>query len=341
VFGRVTCASGLEIPLLRFDAPCKDDGSCLSSGGEVRERHEYARNPAFGADPQDPPGVSLQRFALYGDWQRPDGWRVFAELHSALESGRAAGPGPTDQNRLELQNAFLDAPLPIAPGVEARIRIGRQEMQFGSARLISVRDGPNVRRTFDGARLLIRSGRWAVDAIAVRPRDDEPGAFDDSTDDARALWGVYATRRLGAGNERGVDVYYLGYRNDDAVFDQGKGSERRHTLGVRYFGSHGPWDWNAEPMVQFGRFGRGDLRAWTIATETGYTWSDLRWRPRVMLSANIASCDRNPEDAGLGTFDPLFDARNKHTAAHELAAPTRIRGPGNRGEHPRPPPPGP
>lgn len=285
-------------------------GTCRSFGGEVRQRYERTRNPAFGADAQDPRGVWLQRFALHGDWQQPEGWRGFAELQGALESGRAGGPGPTDENRLELQNAFLEAPLPESPEMVARLRIGRQEMQLGSARLVGVRDGPNVRRTFDGARLLLRSRRWAVDAIAVRPRDDRPGAFDDRTDDSRALWGVYGTHPMGAGDPRGIDVYYLGYRNDDAVFDQGRASERRHTLGVRYFGAHGPWDWNVEPMVQFGTFGGRELRAWTIASETGYTWSELRWRPRAMLSANIASGDRDPGDADLETFNPLFPRGN-------------------------------
>lgn len=276
----------------------------------MRERYEYTKHPAFGADPQDRHGVWLQRFALHGDWQWPQGWRAFAELHGAHENGRAGGPGPTDENQLELQNAFLEAPFPAAPGVEARLRVGRQEMQFGSARLVSVRDGPNVRRTFDGVRLLVRSDVWLVDAIAARPRDDQPGAFDDSTDDSRALWGLYATRWMGADDERGLDVYYLGYQNDDAVFDQGRASERRHTLGVRFFGSRGSWDWNVEPMVQFGRFGGDELRAWTIASETAYTWSEIAWRPRVVLSANIASGDRNSADPDLETFNPLFPRGN-------------------------------
>lgn len=144
----------------------------------------------------------------------------------------------------------------------------------------------------------------------MRPRDDQPGVFDDSTDDTQSLWGIYAGRRLGADRTRGIDAYYLGYQNDAAAFDQGTGSERRHTIGIRYSGSNGAWDRNIEPMVQFGRFGHGDIRAWTIATETGFTWTERRWRPRVMLSANTASGDRDAADADLQTFNPLFPRGN-------------------------------
>jgi len=281
----------------------------MSLGGEIRERYEYTHNPGFGAEPQDTDGVWLQRVAVHGDLQWGQHARIFAELHSALEHGRAGGPSPVDENEAELQNAFVELELPPTDG-GVLLRIGRQEMQFGSARLVSVRDGPNVRRTFDGGRIMARSGPWRLDALAVRPRKDRTGAFDDSTDDSKALWGIYATRALEWPAPSGADLYYLGYRNDNAVFDQGSGPETRHTLGARLFGNYRGWSWNWEAMIQFGRFGGADLRAWTIASETGYTWSNARLRPRLMLSANIASGDRDPQDPDLQTFNPLFPRGN-------------------------------
>jgi hypothetical protein len=63
-------------------------------------------------------------------------------------------------------------------------------------------------------------------------------------------------------------------------------------------------------MVQFGSFGEGDLRAWTIASGAAYTWSERPWQPRLTLSANVASGDRNPGDPDLETFNPLFPRGN-------------------------------
>jgi hypothetical protein len=176
--------------------------------------------------------------------------------------------------------------------------------------LISVRDGPNVRRTFDGIRVRLDAGLWDFNAIAVRPRKDNQGAFDDSSDRSQALWGAYVTRRFTPQAVSGLDLYYLSYQNDDATFDQGSAAERRHTLGIRLFGSAERWRWNLEPLVQFGKFGDADLRAWTIASETSYAWPQQTWSPRLTLSANIASGDRDPLEPDLQTFNPLYPRGN-------------------------------
>jgi hypothetical protein len=286
------------------------DGRYLSLGGEIRQRYEYTHNPGFGADPQDPHGVWLQRFAFHSDLQWSDHVRVFAELHSVLENGRAAGPSPVDEDELEFQNAFLEGRFGLASGSDIRVRVGRQELQLGSARLISVRDGPNVRRTFDGVRVMAQAERWTIDAIAVRPRKNESGIFDDSTDDTQALWGLYLTRSPREGRALGLDAYYLVREQDDALYDQGSAAETRRTLGLRFFGSSGGWTWNVEPMVQFGEFGTGQIRAWTIGTETGYTWSDRNWQPSLKVSANIGSGDRDRLAPDLQTFSPLYPRGN-------------------------------
>jgi hypothetical protein len=282
----------------------------FSLGGEVRERYEHTNNPGFGADPEDAHGVWLQRLALHGDLHLNGRWRIFAELHSVLENGRAAGPGATDENELEFQNSFVEARFESVDDTDVLIRAGRQELQLGSARLISVRDGPNVRRTFDGLRMILQRGSWTWNAIAARPRRDQPGAFDDSTSESQGLWGLYATRKLGTSGDLGVDAYYLGYRNNDALFDQGASSERRHTLGARFFGTSGGWEWNVEPMVQLGSVDDAGLSAWTIASTTNYSWSQVPWEPRLTLSANIASGDRDPQDPDLQTFNPLYPRGN-------------------------------
>ena len=313
---RVAAEACEEILLIRSEPAVESERGCtldgktsLSYGGEVRQRYEYTSNPGFGADVQDPRGVWLQRYAVHGELRWHEDARLFAELRSALESGRAAGPSPVDQDALEFQNLFLQARLPVTHA-ELQLRLGRQEMQFGSARLVSVRDGPNVRRTFDGVRAIARAGPWTFNLLALHPRKDRQGTFDDSADKGRTLWGVYSTGQFGGDIDRGIDLYYLGYQNDDAVFDQGSAAERRHTLGMRYFGSQGGWEWNLEPMVQFGRYGNANLRAWTVASETSYTWSHVTLRPSLKLSANVASGDRDPDDPDLETFNPLFPRGN-------------------------------
>ena len=295
-----------------------DEDVWLSLGGEIRQRYEYVHNPAFGADPQDDRGVWLHRYTLHGDLTLGPHLRAFAQLFSAQEAGRAGGPSPVDENQLEFQNAFLDLRAPVSPGATSTLRLGRQELDFGSGRLVDVRDGPNVRRGFDAGRAFLAAGDWRVDALLARPRAVDSGAFDDEANDAQTLWGFYASGDTGIPAIGTLDLYYLGFRDEDAAFVQGAAEERRHSFGARLSGNRGPWDWNWEAVYQTGSFGEGDIDAWTLASVTGYRFSELRWQPRVALSANIASGDDDPDDADLGTFNPLFPRGNYFSEAAVL-----------------------
>lgn len=303
---------------LKYIPLAPDEKLVLSIGGEVRQRYEYTHDPLFGANPQDKAGVWLQRYSLHGDLNLGPRVRVFAQLSSALETGRAEGPSPVDENKLNLQNAFVDLNVPLGQQSALILRGGRQELTFGSGRLVDVREGPNVRRTFDAARATVELAGWHVDALAARPRRPRPGVFDDEANHGQALWGVYAVGGEGWLPLGSIDLYYLGYEDDAAVFAQGTARERRHSIGTRLHGAERNWDWNWEAIYQFGRFGEGNISAWTIASETGFTFEDRPWRPRIALSANIASGDSNPANADLGTFDPLFPRGNYFSQAAVL-----------------------
>lgn len=292
-----------------------DSHGYLTIGGEVRQRYEYTNNPSFGQDPQDKRGVWLQRYSLFGDlhWNRH--LRFFGQLTSALEAGRAEGPSPVDEDKLEWQNAFIDLAPDIWSDREARLRLGRQEMVFGSGRIVDVREGPNVRRTFDGGRGFVIDNRWRVDVVAARPRLDRPDAFDDKTNDTQALWGIYSVLQKPLPYPGNLDLYYLGYENENSTYVQGTAHEDRHSFGARYWGDSGSLSWNWEMLYQFGRFGGGDIIAWTLATETAYQWADIRWKPTLKLSINIASGDDDPDDSDLGTFNPLYPRGNYFSEA--------------------------
>lgn len=66
---------------------------------------------------------------------------------------------------------------------------------------------------------------WQVTALYFRPVDNRLDDFDDRTSTQKSLWGVYATRWLGDSRANGFDVYYLGLRDRNAVYDQGAGRE--------------------------------------------------------------------------------------------------------------------
>jgi hypothetical protein len=288
------------------------DMNWLSLGGEARWHYDYAHHPAWGDDPQDRHGVLLQRYVLHADLHESARLRQFVQLYSALEDGRAGGTSPIDENRLDVQQAFAEFLLgDVDHGLQ--LRLGRQELAFGSARLVDVREGPNVRRSFQGVVLAGQLAGWRVDVLAVRPVRSRVGSFDDKADSGQALWGLYGVLPSSAAGT--LDLYYLGYHNRAARYEQGTALELRHTLGARLSGERTGWDWNWELIGQAGDFGDGHIAAWSLASDTGYNWEHAPWRPRLGLSANIASGDRNPQHSGLQSFSALFPRGNYFSEA--------------------------
>lgn len=278
----------------------------LTFGGESRSRYEYFRHAQWGAGPQDDNGYFLQRTMLHADWHPHDRVRVFAQLKSGLETGRTGGPRGTDEDQLDLNQAFVDVNWPASTDTAVTWRLGRQEIALGSWRLLSPREAPNVRLAFEGARAIFVHHRWRIDALAVRPVQTARGVFDDHADRSQKLWGLYAVLPLSADRRTSLDVYYLGYERDAGRFASGVAHENRQTVGSRLWGNLGNWDYNGEAVLQGGRFGASSIHAWMLSLDTGYTFPALPGKPRVGVKGGIASGDRDPTDNTLGTYNALF-----------------------------------
>lgn len=277
-----------------------------SFGGEMRERYEYYENYNWGLGPQDPNGYLLQRYLLSGDLHYGDTFRAFGQFMAALEDGRVNGPRPTDEERGDLHQGFFDVKLGEEEFGKWTTRVGRQEMFYGSQRLVSVRESPNIRLSFDGARLIYQNDLLRVDAFATKPVKTVEGYFNDEPNPDSTFWGLYGVLPLSFLPGGNVDFYYLGFENDQAVYFQGTGREVRHSIGTRIWGKQSAWDYNVELVYQFGSIGDADISAWTAASETGYSFGSVPLRPRLFLKADVASGDRDPDDANLQTFNALF-----------------------------------
>jgi hypothetical protein len=287
------------------------DPNYLSFGGEVRERFEFYHNQDAGLPPANAQGNNadfLQRYLLHADFHLSAYFRVFGQIVTGLEDGRIGGPRPDiDRDAFGVHQAFADFVLPLAGEKDTlTARLGRQEFEYGSGRLIDVRDGVNLRLSFDAARLLLHAGDWEVDGWWGKPVLNRPGVDDDIPNPARSFWGVYGVQPLPLLPKGNVDLYYLGFENKDAVYVQGAGYELRHTLGTRLWGRPLPWEYNLEYDWQFGRFGSGNIEAWSAAHAVRYNLSDLPLKPRLGLRFDFTSGDNNPNSPNLQTFNPLF-----------------------------------
>lgn len=304
---RETCPNRL------FENPSID----VTLGGEIRQRYEYTHNPSFGDDPQDDAGVWLQRFTAHADVVVGDQLRVFTQLLSANELGREGGPSPVDEDRFAVQNLFAEL---RDPSGTVSLRVGRQELRYGRGRLINMREGPNVRRTFDAARLFLDT-RWAkADVLVSRPVRPLPGSFDNTPSDTEMLFGVHATTKPEMLPLGRADFYVFHFEDEAARYAQGRGEEERTSVGLRLFGGLNGWDWNWEAVYQFGDFSGGDIRAWMLAADTGYSFQDVPWTPRVGFNATFSSGDEDPNDGTLETFNPMYPLGSYFTEVAFLSA---------------------
>ena len=308
--------SFLKDPSLRQDLwdplkyiPLGPEGWYLSIGGGAREVLEQVGNDNWGKQPYTNT-FYLERYVLHTDWHFGKYFRTYVELKSDWESFRKGGPRPIDEKKLDFEEAFVEVGAEEGDNWVA-VLAGRQQLNYGSGRLVSVREGPNVRQSFDGARLKSRIGGWRIDGWAVRPDLDKPGFFDNVPDHGTAFWGVYAThpwrRRVS------FDSYYLGLDRKSFTYNRGTAQETRHSVGARLWRppatKESDWDFDYEGVWQFGSFGADGIRAWTFASDSGYTFSSVPLKPRISVKADISSGD-DPRSGSLGTFSPIFPMGN-------------------------------
>jgi len=308
--------SFLKNPSLRQDPwdrlkyiPLGPEGWFLTIGGEAREALEQVGNDNWGKQPYTNT-FFLERYMLHADWHFGKHVRAFVQLKSGLESFRQGGPRPIDEKKIDFEAAFVE----IGAGEGDHwvvLQAGRQELNYGSGRLVSVREGPNVRQSFDAAKLKVKFGAWRVDAFAARPDLDKPGFFDNVPDHRTSFWGVYATRPWR--RRMSFDSYYLGLDRKFFTYNRGTAQETRHTLGARLWRppatKESGWDLDYEAVWQFGSFGANGIRAWTVASDTGYSFLAAPLSPRISVKADISSGD-DPRSHSLGTFSPIFPVGN-------------------------------
>ncbi len=160
------------------------------------------------------------------------------------------------------------------------LRAGRQELLYGSQRLIAVRDGPNNRQSFDAVKLIYGGGGFKADVFYSHYVRSRQQIFDDGFNKNTKLWGIYTTiNRIPVLQQ--VDLYYLGLWKRSAAFDDGTGRELRHSTGARVWGTKNNIRYDMEGLWQFGKFADKNIRAWTLSVNAGYKFNQTKLKPEV------------------------------------------------------------
>jgi hypothetical protein len=317
--------SALRDPDCRIEAiddlkfiPLWGDAS-MSLGGEARLRYERYHNSGFGTDPPSDSGYLLQRYLLHSDIHFTRWFRFFVQFQSGIENGRNARP--TDEDTAEFHQGFIDIPIAHFADSPLIIRIGRQELEFGSGRMMGAAEGLNIRRSFDGLRFHYAHGKWSFNSTLLRPVALKPGAFDDVPDHTQSLWGVGGNRETHFG---GASLYYFGIDRKQIRMTSLSGRDLRHTIGSRWWGAHGRWDFNDEYFLQFGSFAHHRVLAGAGSFEIGRNFPKNRFRPRLGFRADLTSggVGTSATDS-VHTFLPLFPSP-PYSGRNSLLSPANL-----------------
>jgi hypothetical protein len=274
----------------------------LSLGANLRERFEANDAVGFGVNGAKPQDYVISRLETHADL-RWSGLQLFLQLQSDFAPGKLVVT-PVDRNRLDLEQAFLAYATKVGDGT-LRLRAGRQQIGFDLQRFISVRDGPNVRQSYDAVWADYEHGDWRFISFYSQPvQNRDLRAFDDYSSNHLTYGGVRAEYKISGQSD--VTAILSQFKQDNAHFASVGGTELRNILDLRYGGQADNFDWDLEWMGQSGHIRDESIKAWAVGLRAGYTLSDIGWTPRLGFQIDAASGDGNGHDKTLGTFNPLF-----------------------------------
>jgi hypothetical protein len=291
---------------LKFTPMNKRRTAYISAGGEIRYQYFQYKNEDWGDASHDSDGFILTRILLHSDLHINPSLRVFVQLQSSLSDGRVTEPPPVEQNELDLHQAFVDVTLAKQPAAAWILRAGRQELAYGSSRLVSVREGANNRQSFDGVKLFVVSKKVKADFFFTEYVASKTGIFNDEIWNSGTRFGGAYLSFSKVPVFHTVDVYYLGIRKSNATWSDVSGREVRHSVGARVSGKKARWQYDFEGVYQFGDLEDATISAWTLSSNTTYALARGPAAPFLGLKTEFISGDDNRGDNKIQSFNPLF-----------------------------------
>lgn len=220
----------------------------LTMHGEVRMRHDSERH-------------TLLRAVGGADWRLAPAVRVFGQLGTGQAGAQRAAAGANFQNDASVQQLFVEL-----GGAKGGAILGRQEFADGPRQLVSVSDGPNLHRTWNGLRAYALGTDFRLGAYEFRATKLGRGWFDEDINSAERLRGVNASFSVAGGIL--LEPFWMH-------------AAQRGTVGARWWRKQGDvrFDWT---------LARQDA-AWAVFAAHSVALSKHGWQPRLTGRVDVAS----------------------------------------------------
>lgn len=273
----------------------------FSVGAQYRFRFENRTGTGFREDNSDAYGLNR---VLVDVGVKPTS---LLEFHFQGQDARAPGKEGANgafRDPFDVRQAWVQ--IGAAEKGWIRARVGRQELNYGSQRLVGPLDWLNTARQFDAVKVNMGEKDLNVDLFASSVVVIDPSDFNKHRD-GNNLHGAYANlNRLAGGGS--LEAYALWKTTPVVVGSGGRvGDADLLTTGFHYRRKiDGGLDVETEWATQTGTFAADDISAWGTYSILGYTPSGVALSPRLSIEYQYGSGDDDPKDSTMGTFDQLF-----------------------------------
>jgi hypothetical protein len=237
--------------------------------------------------------------------------RLYAELGSGSSGGTGNATTANFENKQSLQQLFVEARTTVGSTLVGAM-IGRQEFADGPRQLVSLSDGPNLHRTWNGTRLYLHGETLRIGAFDLRATRLGHGGFDETIAHAERLQGVNASLVVARGpDERNIylEPFWLHSENPSLGTGLEEGADDRDTVGARFWGQRGQFRFDATLAHQSGHYAGRGIDAWGLFLVQSVGLMDSGWKPRLTAHVDAATGDRKGSGEHQG-FNPLYSSSN-------------------------------
>ena len=174
--------------------------SDVYNNGQLRRGNDYSQG--------------LFRGIFGADLHFNENVRVYGEVGSGSTEGRRSAAAANFQNAASVQQLFVDARQHIGSTLVGAM-VGRQEFADGPRQLISLSDGPNIHRTWNGVRGYVHGERQRMGAFDLRVARLMRGSFDEEINNGERIQGVNASLIVSSGDAPNtyIDPFWIRSKN--------------------------------------------------------------------------------------------------------------------------------
>ena len=272
----------------------------ISLGANYRFQVESFINEEFGSHGTQDNAWLLNRLMVHTNWAIGKNLDVFMELASSTVIGKeeivAVDKDVLAFNQLYLKYDFLR---------QWQLVIGRENLSYGSGRLVDQRDVPNVRRSFDLMKLKFQNKNLEVDVFMASLVGNREGVIDNGFFEfGESFYGFHLSDYIsGLIN---LDLYYFFQKQDKVVYNNISGNERRSAVGIHHYGRIKCWSYNNEVIYQFGHFDNSRISAQAYYLQIEYAFQTSPTHLKTGLKFEIIDGDDHPNDNKVGNFDAFY-----------------------------------